>query len=60
MPKLTALQALRNVLAAGWKSDDLAKDTATQALILDGYEFSAARSAVDAAFQKHFAIAGAA
>jgi len=56
---LTALQALRSVLAAGWKSDDLAKDAATDALVIDGQDPEAARAAVEAAFQKHFAITGA-
>lgn len=58
-PRLTALQALRNVMATGWKSDDLAKDTATQALVLDGWAATDARKAVEAAFSKHFAISGA-
>lgn len=58
MARLTALQALRDVLATGWKSDALAKDTAVQALMLDGYDEQAARRAVDADFAKHFAIMG--
>lgn len=49
MARLTAKQALRDVMATGWHSDALAKDTAVQALILDGYDDQAARRAVDAA-----------
>lgn len=51
MARLTAKQALRDVLATGWHSDALAKDTAVQALILDGYDEQAARRAVDAAMR---------
>ena len=49
MARLTALQALRNVLAVGWKSDALARDTAIQALVEDGYDLQAAERAVDKA-----------
>lgn len=59
MARLTALQVLRDVLATGWKSDDLAKDSAVQALILNGYDEKAAVRAVEKAFGEHFAITGA-
>lgn len=58
MARLTARQALRNVLAVGWKSDALARDTAIQALIEDGYDQQAAERAVDAALPS-FRIMGA-
>jgi len=48
MARLTAQQALRSVLDAGWESDALARDTAIQALIEDGYDQQAAERAVDA------------
>lgn len=56
---VTALSALRGVMAAGWKSDDLAKDAATDLLVLNGQDEVEARKAVDAAFAKHFAVMGA-
>ena len=56
---ITALSALRGILAAGWKSDDLAKDAATDLLVLNGQDAAEARKAVEAAFAKHFAIMGA-
>ena len=59
MARLTALQVLRDVLATGWKSDDLAKDSAVQALILNGYDEQAAVRAVNKALAEHFAITGA-
>ena len=59
MARLTALQVLRDVLATGWKSDDLAKDSAVQALILNGYDEKAAVRAVNKALAEHFAITGA-
>lgn len=60
MARLTALQALRNVRdTVGWKSDDLARDAAVQALILDGYDEQAAIRAVDKAMAGHFTITGA-
>ena len=49
MPRLTAKQALRNVLAVGWKSDALAREVAIQALVDDGYDAQAAERAVDKA-----------
>ena len=58
MARLTAQQALRNVLAAGWKSDALARDTAIQALVEDGYDLQAAERAVDASMPG-FQITGA-
>jgi Holliday junction resolvasome RuvABC DNA-binding subunit len=58
MARLTAQQALRNVLAAGWKSDALARDTAIQALVEDGYDQQAAERAVDKALPA-FNITGA-
>lgn len=60
MKPLTAKAALDRVLAAGWKSDALALDAATQDLILHGWDATAARAAVEAAFKKHFAIMGSA
>lgn len=59
MARLTALQALRNVLATGWQSDALAHDAAVQALILNGYDEQAAVRAVNKALAEHFAITGA-
>lgn len=59
MARLTAIKALRDVLSQGWQTDDLAKDSAVQALILDGYDDQAAVRAVDAAFARYFAIMGA-
>ena len=56
---ITALSALRGIMAAGWKSDDLAKDAATDLLVLHGRDEAEARKAVDAAFAKHFAVMGA-
>lgn len=56
---VTALEALRDVMATGWQSDAMAKDAAIQAMVLDGYNPEAAAMAVDAAFAKHFAIMGA-
>lgn len=52
MPRLTATDALRNVLAQGWQSDALARDTAVQALVNNGYETQAAERAVDIALAK--------
>ncbi len=49
MARLTAQQALRNVLAHGWSSDAFARDTAIQALVADGYDMQAAERAVDKA-----------
>jgi hypothetical protein len=49
MARLTAQQALRDVLAVGWKSDALARDKAIQALVKDGYDLQAAERAVDKA-----------
>lgn len=59
MARLTALQALRNVLATGWQSDALASDAAVQALILNGWDEQAAVRDVDKALAEHFAITGA-
>lgn len=60
MPRLTALQALRNVRdTVGWQSDALAKDAAVQALILDGQDEQAAIRAVGKALAERFAIMGA-
>ena len=58
MARLTAQQALRNVLAIGWKSDALAVDTAVQALMDAGETEHAARRAVEAALPG-FQIMGA-
>jgi len=58
MARLTAQQALRNVLEVGWKSDALARDTAIQALVNDGYDLQAAERAVDKAMPG-FQIMGA-
>lgn len=55
----TALSALRGIMAAGWKSDDLAKDAATDLLVLHGRDEADARREVEEAFAKHFAIMGA-
>jgi Holliday junction resolvasome RuvABC DNA-binding subunit len=57
MARLTAKQALRDVLAAGWRSDALAVSTAVQALMDNGYDEQAARRAVDAALRE-FQILG--
>jgi hypothetical protein len=59
MARLTAKQALRHVLeVGGWTSDALARDTAIQALMNDGYDLQAAERAVDAILPS-FQITGA-
>lgn len=59
MARLTAKQALRHVLeVVGWTSDALARDTAIQALVNDGYDLQAAERAVDVILPS-FQITGA-
>lgn len=55
---ITALSALRGIMAAGWQSDELAKDAATDLLVVHGLDEAEARREVEAAFAKHFAVMG--
>ncbi|MEH7827635.1 hypothetical protein [Gemmobacter denitrificans] len=56
--QITAKQALRSIMSAGWKSDGLAIDAATDLLVLNGADEETARAEVVAAFNQHFKIMG--
>ena len=59
MPRLTALAALRSVLSTGWKSDELARDTAIEMLVDNGCPRDKAERDVARIMASHFSIMGA-
>jgi len=57
--RITARDALLRAYESTWATDALAQDYATALMVQDGWDEDIAAAAVIAAFNAHFAVAGA-